>query len=298
MQLKRLALKDKTLFRRFLRSAEHGLSVYSFENIYIWKKLFDIYWCLESGNLCVFFKDKAGIFMYLPPLGRGDKFKSLFAAFALMDRVNKNRDICRVENIGQEDAGWFTAKGFSCYEKPPEYLCLRTDLAELKGDSFKSKRASCNYFAKNYSFECFAYTARYKGECLKLYDNWMLQRNSLGRGKLYNGMLLDGKTCLKILLDNFSALSFQGIVIKVVKEVKAFTFGFPVGRQSFCVLFEVADLSLKGIAQFIFREFCRELKGYKYINVMDDSGLENLKRVKLSYHPVKLVPGYIAIRPG
>ena len=42
--------------------------------------------------------------------------------------------------------------------------------------------------------------------------------------------------------------------------------------------------------------FAQELKNYKFINVMDDSGLENLKKVKLSYHPVKLVPAYIVRR--
>ena len=39
-----------------------------------------------------------------------------------------------------------------------------------------------------------------------------------------------------------------------------------------------------------------ELKGYKFINIMDDSGLENLKKVKLSYQPLKLIPAYIAKR--
>jgi hypothetical protein len=29
---------------------------------------------------------------------------------------------------------------------------------------------------------------------------------------------------------------------------------------------------------------------------MDDSGLDNLEKVKLSYHPVKLIPAYIITR--
>jgi len=40
--------------------------------------------------------------------------------------------------------------------------------------------------------------------------------------------------------------------------------------------------------------FCRDLEPCKYINLMDDSGLENLKKVKLSYHPLKIIPAYIA----
>ena len=296
MKLKKLALADKGLFRRFLRAESHELSVYSFENIFIWKGLFEISWGISSGNLCVFFKDKIGSFMYLPPLGRGNKAKSLLEAFALMGRVNENEDICRVENIEEKGLGWFKEKGFSCYEKPPEYLCLRQRLADLKGDNYKSKRAACNYFEKNYSFECTPYADKYKKGCLKLYEAWVKQRSSPDRGALYKGMLSDARVCLKSLLDNFSGLNLKGITVIIGKEIKAFTFGFEINRESFCVLFEVADLSLKGIAQLIFREFCRQLKGYKYINIMDDSGLENLKRVKLSYHPFKPVPGYVATK--
>ena len=61
----------------------------------------------------------------------------------------------------------------------------------------------------------------------------------------------------------------------------------------FCVLFEIADLNINGLSQFIYREFCQELmSSYRWINAMDDSGLENLKRVKRSYHPTKIIPSY------
>ena len=59
------------------------------------------------------------------------------------------------------------------------------------------------------------------------------------------------------------------------------------------MLFEITDLSTKGLAQFIYREFCKELMDtYRWINAMDDSGLENLKRVKNAYHPTRLIPSY------
>ena len=41
-----------------------------------------------------------------------------------------------------------------------------------------------------------------------------------------------------------------------------------------------------------------QLEDFKYINIMDDSGLEGLKKVKLSYRPAKLASAYIATRPS
>ncbi|MCM8780616.1 MAG: hypothetical protein NC908_01655 [Candidatus Omnitrophica bacterium] len=78
--------------------------------------------------------------------------------------------------------------------------------------------------------------------------------------------------------------------------IKAFTFGFGLSPDTFCILYEITDLSIKGLAQFIFRQFVCELKKYRYINIMDDSGLDNLKQVKFSYHPRRLIPAYIATK--
>jgi len=109
-------------------------------------------------------------------------------------------------------------------------------------------------------------------------------------------MLEDSGICLKILLDNYPDLDFMGRLVKVDGRIRAFSFGFKISLDTFCILYEIADLSMKGLAQFIFQRFCLELKDYKYINIMDDSGLENLKHVKLSYRPIKLIPAYIVKR--
>ncbi len=42
MKLNKLTVKDKKLFDKFLGLKTHSLSVYAFENIYIWRGLFDI----------------------------------------------------------------------------------------------------------------------------------------------------------------------------------------------------------------------------------------------------------------
>jgi len=296
MKLCKLKIKDKPLFNKFLRLTRHDLSVYAFENIYIWRPLFDIYWAVVRNNLCVFLKDKIGCFLYLPPLGEKIDPQAVDGAFKIMDGVNSNKEISRIENIEKSGVSFYEDLGYKCSYKSSDYLCLRTNLAGLRGNRFKSQRAVFNYFRKHYNYEYLQFSPKYKRACLELYGLWAVERMAKTKDKIYQGMISDSRGCLKILLRDYTHLNITGRIVKIGDRIKAFTFGFPINPDTFCILYEIADLSVKGLAQFIFRRFCRELSGYKYINIMDDSGLENLKQVKLSYHPEKLIPAYIITR--
>jgi len=292
----KIKLQDKELFTRVFSLSQHELSAYAFANIYIWKGIFDISWEVIEGNLCIFFQDRSGVFLYLPPQGARIRPQVISKCFRIMDAVNANPEVSRIENVQARELDLYQGLGYLCREKFPEYLCQRDELIQLKGNRFKSKRACLNYFLKNYAFEYLDFFPRQKKGCLKLYDCWKAGRKARNPDPVYQGMLDDSRKSLEILLDDYPRLGIFGKVVKVQEEIKAFTFGFELSPRTFCVLFEVADLAIKGLSQFIFREFCREMVRYKYINIMDDSGLENLKEVKLSYHPVKLIPAYTVTR--
>lgn len=296
MKLDKLSLKDKKIFTKYLKLTEHRLSVYAFDNIFIWKELFDIYWAVIDGNLCVFFKDKIGCFLYIPPQGTRMKPRVAREVFIIMDKFNKNKDISRIENAEEKDLAFYRDLGYECRYKSCDYLLNRTELVNLKGNKFKSKRASFNYFIKHYRYKYLPFSLRYQKDCLQLYNLWVEQRRDNAKDPLYQSMLQDSRICLKILLDNYPHLNLTGRLVKINEEIKAFSFGFKLSPDTFCILYEITDLTIKGLAQFIFRKFCLELKDYKYINIMDDSGLENLKKVKLSYQPTRLIPAYIVKR--
>ncbi|PIP20789.1 MAG: hypothetical protein COX40_02890 [Candidatus Omnitrophica bacterium CG23_combo_of_CG06-09_8_20_14_all_40_11] len=296
VKLKNLSIKDKGTFSKFLGKSRHELSVYAFENIYVWKGLFDIYWSVIENSLCIFFKDKIGCFLYLAPLAENRNPEVIQQVFEIMDRVNKNKDISRIENIEEGGLSFYEGLGYACQIKSYDYICKRGDLANLRGNKFKSKRACFNYFIKHYGFQYLPFSLKYRGDCLELYDSWAKERKIKNQGHIYQCMLEDSRISLKNALDNYPDLDFIGRLVRIDKKIKAFTFGFKLNQDTFCILYEIADLFIKGLSQFIFRRFCSELEGYKYINIMDDSGLENLKKVKLSYHPAKLIPAYIVKR--
>ncbi|MDD5431681.1 MAG: phosphatidylglycerol lysyltransferase domain-containing protein [Candidatus Omnitrophica bacterium] len=296
MGLKKLSLQDKKIIDKYLSFSEHSLSFYALENILIWNSFYDIGWEIIDNSLCIFFKDKIGCFLYLPPLGAKQSALAVNKSFEVMDRFNANPQVSRIENIEEQDVKFFKEMGLLCREKSLDYLCSRSELANLKGNKFKSKRASLNYFTKHYDFESFELTSNLKKECLSLYDYWSKQRKAQNEDHVFQGMLDDSRLSLKTALDNYNKLDFTGMAVKVNGKIGAFSFGYPINKNTFCILFEITDLSIKGLAQFIFAEFCSQLKGYKYINIMDDSGLENLKKVKLSYKPARLIPAFIATR--
>jgi hypothetical protein len=132
-----------------------------------------------------------------------------------------------------------------------------------------------------------------------LFDAWAKGRKVRGAQSgddLYCGMIEDNYKVIKMALANYKQLGLEGLVVRIEKKIVAFSFGYKLNKNTFCILYEITDLAIKGLAPFIFRRFCQDLKNFKYINMMDDSGLENLRKVKLSYKPNRLGPAYIVTR--
>jgi hypothetical protein len=100
-------------------------------------------------------------------------------------------------------------------------------------------------------------------------------------------------------LVHYRRLGLTGRVVCVDRTVRAYTFGYRLRGSVFCVLFEIADRTINGLSQYIFREFCREAaaEGCAFINTLDDSGLEGLRRSKHAYRPCRLVSNYVATEP-
>lgn len=284
--LKRLSPAHRPAFVRYLAQRSHELSACAFENIYLWNSFYEILWSVADGNLCVFFRDTHGCFLYLPPLGRSISLDAVDQAFRVMGRYNASPELSRIENVSELEGKLFERDPrYRLRVSGQEYVYRRRDIAELKGGRFKGKRWGANYFQKNYRCTYRPMLPADRAGVRELVLRWMRQRESSCGDSLYRGLLQDSRRALFWVLKHYTRASYQARVVTVGKEIKAFSLGYPLNGSTFCILFEVTDLEAKGAAQFIFREFCRELDGFEYINVMDDSGLENLRRVKLSYKP-------------
>ena len=296
LTLKEISLDDRELFSRYLQLAPHELAVYAFENIYMWKDLYRVTWDIIDDHLCIFFTDAQGTFLYLPPLAAEVRPDVVDAVFEFLDAVNTNKSVLRIEYVEEADVEWYRALGYDCSVISHDYLYATDQLVRLQGNSYKAKRACVNYFSKNYAFEVCDYADDFRDECLALYQHWAAQRRANCDDPVYCGMMEDSFVTLQTVLEAYSQMECRGKVVRVDGEVKAFTIGYQLSPEAMCVLFEITDLSVKGLAQFIFRQFCEELSAYPRINAMDTLGMENLDTVKLSYRPVRLAPAYAVRR--
>lgn len=290
--LRPLTIDDKALVESYLRKNKSDLSGHHFASIFIWSGLYKIFCTIIRDNFCIFYKDALGMFMPLPPLGALPRTETIRQCFELMNSHNPNSEVSRIENVAEADTGFYTQPGFKAKFKDNEYLCLRDAIAKLSGQAFKHKRASYNHFKKNYKSQVLEYDGSLYQECLALYQLWKAQRKDRFSDSIYQQMLEDSFSSFETALKFYEKLDLVGYAAKVNGEIRACSFGYPLNGETFCILFEVCDLNIKGIAQFIFREFCKNLPSYKYINIMGSSDLENLKSVKLSYRPVKTVKVY------
>ena len=233
---RQISLRDKNIFDLHFKRLNMPHSYNSFVNLYIWKKINNVWWKKTGDNIETLMETPSS---FLP-----------------------------LESV----------------RRLPDYIYLSKDIAELKGNGFKHKRANYNHFIKNYEFHYMPFHHNMISECLNLFLKWGKNKKTSNPCELQ--MIHDSLLAHDIALKNYKALGLVGRVIKIKDKIQAYTFGFELAIDTFCILFEIYNLTFKGISEFIFREFCKEFIRYKYINTMDDSGLEKLKSTKTSYRPI------------
>lgn len=312
--LRPLTLDDQPLVDLHLALARKAtgtrLAAYAFPSLFLWRDLFDYSWTLIDEQLCIFAQEKMGqrkeempglAFMPLPPLGARPSPIAVREAFRLMDRRNTTsalspQALSRIEDVDETSRGFFEALGFRLMPKGTDYLYRREDLAALSGNRYRGKRSAYNACARRgVSYE--PYRPEDEAACLALFESWRAGRRRVHADPLSLALLDDAAWLHRRALAEAEALGLIARVARLDGKVLGYLLGYSLGPDAACVLLEVSELTVTGVAQFLFREFCREQPlDVAFISAMDDSGLEHLRRVKQSYHPARLISSSIVTR--
>lgn len=307
--LRPVELADRAVLTSHFASLAQPLSDYTFSQLYTWRNSLKILWKMIRGHLCVFANGTGDLTLLMPPIGDTGSDAALAEAFELMDTYNGRRgvlDRSRVEYVSDELLSRLEPSNLSTKSMGADYVYDVNSMIDLAGGDLASKRQAKNRFMRNYRYRVEPYVAAaHRDGCLALLDHWKIHQDAQHLEESNANSVKRSKESIAtaLCLDTAEELGLKGMVVYVEAgedsgfgnpAILAFTFGEYLGVEQSSITIEKTDLSVKGLAQFIFSEFCRQnWSDRPLVNVGDDWGLESLAWTKQSYRPVKLLNKYV-----
>ena len=286
LEFKKIELTDAEVYKSFIDVSNELSCEYAFANLLMWKELYNNMIAVCDGQLIIKSEDDGVETFYLP---LGDDFQkgiNLIKEYKNGEKIDFwAQDGPRFEKFKEHYKNEFI---FNEVRDAFDYVYLTTDLAELKGKKYHSKRNHISAFSKMYDWNYEKISAD-NISAVKLCAQEWYNENS----HRVDYVMQHEKNGIEKMLDNMEALSICGGAIFVEEKVVAFTLGSAMGSELFNIHIEKALNEYAGAYAVINQQFAKnELLGYKYINREDDLGLEGLRKAKLSYKPAFLLKKY------
>lgn len=316
-KLKPFTLKAKPVFEKFLDKVDVDISDYTFAANYIWLGNSSGFYTVINKCFCLFVITGGELTMLLPPIGKKKNVdKAIVRCFEIMNANNSSPYFARIdyvqasiveEFVQSEDEAQSMFEMLEHYiieKKLVDYVYEVDKLIELRGNSYHTKRTEINRFKKSYpdSYIEILDSEKHSEGIMNLFNKWVADRVRYmprEEAEIFLEGIHQERHAVKRMLKHYDALGLTGLVIYIDGEIKGFTAGERINDDTACVIIEKTDFEVLGCAQYIFREFSsllKEVYGIAFINVGDDMGFENLKKVKMSYRPFKLIPKYTIYR--
>lgn len=316
--LRSVELTDRATINSYFKLIQEPLSDYTFSQLYSWSNSLRILWKEIEGHLCVFANGSGDLTLLMPPIGDGGADRALAACWELMHQYNTHAgcpEQSRVEYASDELLARLDRSRLEVVPQGVDYVYDTARMIDLAGGDLASKRQLRSRFMRNYAYRVETYDpARHADDCLRLLDEWKHHQDESHAADPSTNALKRQKETIatRLSLLHAAELGYKGMVVYVQPRPEAlqgqpprwegmalrgFTFGEHLGSNQASIVIEKTDLQVKGLAQFIFSEFCRTAFADRpFINAGDDWGLESLAWTKMSYRPIKLMQKYVVKR--
>lgn len=299
LPFRRLKLEDKPNFDRILKNMQPKTSDLTFTNLFMWQCNYGLevsyiedldYWILMAKPPHPKWKP-----FFLPPVGDWGNRAALDRAYRLMGETAAAEkfelQLRRVPEplatgLCQIDPGLAT----KLEKNTSDYLYSASDLINLAGRKYHSKRNHLNKFLRQYNWEYQAMTPEVVQECLSIESPWFDVRNPEPCTE---------DEAMAMVLRNFQFLGVVGGVIKVDGVIQALTVGERLNRNTAVIHIEKANTEYDGAYAAINHEFAaKEWAEMEFINREEDMGIEGLRKAKQSYYPVRMAEKFtVAVNP-
>lgn len=291
-----VTLADREWIVEALDADPQEAAVYSFATNYVWGNGAFTAAVARIGDCCVYrWTEDDGTHYHTFPFGRGDKASALRTLRAIAEKDGVFNVIEMSEQQARLLQSVFPGEFLLSYDRDmADYLYVASDLATLPGSRYQPKRNHVRRFKAggDWSFE--AISEGNIPDCRVLFGEWLSERKADGSEDV--DTISHETAAINLALDRFVESGLVGGILRRGARPVAFAIGERLSDETAVVHFEKALPSVEGAFQTVNQEFAAHLAslGFKYINREEDMGLGNLRKAKLSYHPLRLVRKYHA----
>ncbi|MBF1107371.1 MAG: DUF2156 domain-containing protein [Solobacterium sp.] len=283
-----LQVMDWPMVQEYLQRCKYEESNHNIINMIMWLQTYPLFYYKREEYLLLLGIHEGCFFMYMP----------LCEKQYIAEAIKKGKEI--FDHYGHD----FT---LSCFTKEmvdeviklyPEYTAIHESWADdyvydgerlrtYAGKKMQKKRNHLNAFYKDFegrwSYETLDETNI--DDCIGYLKDWksedpddFLQSERIGTFRI---------------LDLYGELPCKGGLIRIDGKVRAFAIGSMLSDRMCQENIEKADGDVRGLYQCIMKEMLsHEFPGIELVNREDDTGRENLRAAKLSYHPVSIIEKY------
>lgn len=310
-------MSTKPIMDSYLKCIHRDTSDYTFAGNYLWLSNGSGFYSIIEDTFCFFLLTNGQLSMILPPIGeKRNSISAMTACFNLMEENNSSASYTKIEYVDEYIVSCFfdtLEAGSVIFDQFEDFIVEKTlvdyvydsqGIINLKGNNYSSKRNEINKFKKihsDYQLEQLNVEKHAKG-IFNLVNEWISERMKYmpyGQEDAFLDGIYSERIAIKRMINDYENLDLKGLVIIIDGQIKGFTVGERINDETASIIIEKTDFNILGCAQFIFREFAKFLfteYGVSKINVGDDMGFENLKKVKMSYRPSMLLPKYTIYR--
>ncbi len=292
---RKLNVPDKQIFDNLFKKMQPEISDLTFTNLLMWQQTYglQIEYLSELDYWILWASPKGWKSFFLPLLGDYSDSDKLREILVYLDKLAEKEGFelnfrrlpqQLAEKLVQLDPRLQMEEDRSTFD----YLYQTTDLINLAGRKYHSKRNHFNQFQRKYQWEYRSMTPALATDCLQLETSWFDLKSQAAE------TLSDENFAMKTVLENFDVLGVSGGVLLIEGEIQALAVGEVLNNKTAVIHIEKANTAYDGVYATINQQFVmHQFAEFELINREEDMGIDGLRQAKLSYYPIKLVKKFV-----
>lgn len=204
IHLEEITLDKKEILNRYFK--DNNIVEFTFTNLFLWKNIEDIKYCIINKAICISYKDEEGDLYISFPIGDLVNIKEIIKE--ILNYFVEIKDKPRI-SVYNEKSGAILNEEFPDVfdivedENHADYIYKVQDLISLSGKKYHKKKNHVNKFEKLYKYEYKKITEENLLECKEAFDKWYEAKNGTED-------VLPAKEAIYGLFNNFKELDVIG----------------------------------------------------------------------------------------